>query len=289
MRRVAGSGRRGAHRWRARRDKSAGPFAVPMRACRGPATLVIPRTTKSRHPARGPRWAAASPVMNGGATGRVGAMPPDDLQVLASQVRTCTRCRLAETRTFAVPGSGDPDAPLMLVAEAPGAKEDATGLPFQGMAGRFLNRCLVDLGVVREQLYITSTNKCRPPGNRAPKPDELAACAGYLDRQLVLVKPDVVLAMAEPQPDACTRWRRANPCGWQTCAPPRRPLRQAAGCWSPIIRRRPCAFRRSASRSSTICAPPANRPGWWRWPARDVPLRRCASSLPVASSTTTAA
>jgi uracil-DNA glycosylase family 4 len=70
--------------------------------------------------------------MNGGATGRVGAMPPDDLQVLASQVRTCTRCRLAETRTFAVPGSGDPDAPLMLVAEAPGAKEDATGLPFQG-------------------------------------------------------------------------------------------------------------------------------------------------------------
>ncbi len=122
-------------------------------------------------------------------------MPPDDLQVLASQVRTCTRCRLAETRTFAVPGSGDPDAPLMLVAEAPGAKEDATGLPFQGMAGRFLNRCLVDLGVVREQLYITSTNKCRPPGNRAPKPDEMAACAGYLDRQLVLVKPDVVLAM----------------------------------------------------------------------------------------------
>jgi len=133
--------------------------------------------------------------MNGGATGSVDAMPSDDLQVLVNQVRTCTRCRLAQTRTFAVPGHGDPAAPLMLVAEAPGAREDATGLPFQGMAGRFLNCCLADLGVVREQLYITSTNKCRPPGNRAPKPDEMAACAGYLDRQLALVKPEVVLAM----------------------------------------------------------------------------------------------
>jgi DNA polymerase len=132
-------------------------------------------------------------------------MPPDNLQVLAGQVRTCTLCRLAETRTFAVPGHGDPAAPLMLVAEAPGAKEDATGLPFQGMAGRFLNRCLADLGVVREQLYITSTNKCRPPGNRAPKSDEMAACAGYLDRQLALVDPRVVLAMGS------TAARRLHP------------------------------------------------------------------------------
>jgi uracil-DNA glycosylase len=118
-----------------------------------------------------------------------------ELARLAEEVRSCPRCRLAETRTHAVPGHGDPAAPLLLVAEAPGAKEDATGLPFQGLAGRFLDASLAALGVARERIYITSTNKCRPPRNRAPRPDEVAACAPYLDRQLALVAPRVVLAM----------------------------------------------------------------------------------------------
>jgi len=119
----------------------------------------------------------------------------DSLALLDAEVRGCTRCRLAESRRHAVPGHGDPGAALMLVAEAPGAKEDATGLPFQGMAGRFLDRCLDGLGIRREQLYVTSANKCRPPRNRTPRPDEVAACAPYLDRQLALVAPRVVLAM----------------------------------------------------------------------------------------------
>jgi uracil-DNA glycosylase len=105
------------------------------------------------------------------------------------------RCRLAESRTHAVPGHGDPRAPLMLVGEAPGAREDATGLPFQGLAGRFLDRSLAALGVDREQVFITSGNKCRPPNNRTPRPDEIAACAGYLDRQLALISPRVVVAL----------------------------------------------------------------------------------------------
>jgi len=119
----------------------------------------------------------------------------DSLELVAAQVRGCVRCRLAETRTHAVPGDGDPAAVLMLVGEAPGAKEDATGLPFQGLGGRFLDRQLAAVGVAREQVYVTSVNKCRPPGNRNPRPDEVAACAGYLDRQTALVRPRVILAM----------------------------------------------------------------------------------------------
>lgn len=119
----------------------------------------------------------------------------DSLDLVAAQVRDCTLCRLAESRTHAVPGNGDPCAPLMLVGEAPGAKEDATGLPFQGLGGRFLDRQLEAVGVGRHQVFVTSGNKCRPPRNRKPRPDEVAACAGYLDRQLALIAPRVVLAM----------------------------------------------------------------------------------------------
>ena len=119
----------------------------------------------------------------------------DSLAQVASEVRGCTRCRLATSRTHAVPGHGDPDAPLVLVGEAPGASEDATGVPFQGAAGRFLDRCVGELGVARDRLFITSVVKCRPPRNRVPRSDEVAACAGYLDRQLRLLEPRVVLAM----------------------------------------------------------------------------------------------
>ena len=122
-------------------------------------------------------------------------MITDSLKRVAGEVRGCVRCRLAGTRTHAVPGHGDPHAPLMLIGEAPGAKEDATGLPFQGLGGRFLDRALGVLGVSREQVFITSVNKCRPPKNRNPRPDEIQACSGYLDRQLALISPRVVLAM----------------------------------------------------------------------------------------------
>lgn len=117
------------------------------------------------------------------------------LDEVAAEVRGCTLCRLAETRTQAVPGAGRPDADLMLVGEAPGRTEDEVGLPFQGMAGRFLNGVLAEVGLTREVVFVTSVNKCRPPRNRNPRRDEIAACAPYLDRQLAAVKPRVVLAM----------------------------------------------------------------------------------------------
>ena len=120
----------------------------------------------------------------------------DSLEQVAAEARVCTRCRLSQTRTHAAPGSGDPAASLLLVGEAPGAREDETGLPFQGMAGRFLDACLKDLGLFRDEgIYIASVNKCRPPRNRAPKSDEIEACAPYLSRQITLLQPRVIFAM----------------------------------------------------------------------------------------------
>ena len=120
---------------------------------------------------------------------------PDTLAEVAREVRGCTRCRLSLTRRHAVPGEGEADAALLLVGEAPGRTEDGIGLPFQGLSGRFLDGALAAAGVDRGDVFITAVAKCRPPGNRNPRRDEIAACAGYLDRQLVLVAPRVVLAM----------------------------------------------------------------------------------------------
>ena len=122
-------------------------------------------------------------------------MSADSLERVAAEVRGCPKCRLAATRTQAVPGSGKPDADLVLIGEAPGRTEDEVGQPFQGMSGKFLNRSLADLGLTREDVFVTSVNKCRPPRNRNPRRDEIAACAGYLDRQMALIQPLVVLAM----------------------------------------------------------------------------------------------
>ena len=119
----------------------------------------------------------------------------DTLERIAAEVKVCTRCRLAETRTHAVPGHGDPHAPLLLVGEAPGRTEDETGMPFQGMSGRFLDAELALLNISRDSVFISSANKCRPPDNRNPRRDEVAACASYLDRQMALIRPRVVLAM----------------------------------------------------------------------------------------------
>jgi DNA polymerase len=119
----------------------------------------------------------------------------DSLESVAVEVRGCTLCRLAQTRTQAVPGAGNPDADLLLIGEAPGRTEDETGLPFQGMSGRFLDRSLDSFGLTRDDVFVTSVNKCRPPRNRNPRRDEMAACAPYLDRQISLIKPAVVVAM----------------------------------------------------------------------------------------------
>jgi len=117
------------------------------------------------------------------------------LETIASEVRACTRCRLAQTRTRAVPGEGSADTEVVFVGEGPGQTEDQQGRPFVGRAGDLLVRMLSTLGWRRNEVFITNIVKCRPPGNRDPEPDEIAACAPYLQRQLEVLDPAVVVTL----------------------------------------------------------------------------------------------
>lgn len=122
------------------------------------------------------------------------------LAVLREQILACTRCRLAQTRTQAVPGEGPANARVMVIGEAPGRNEDLQGRPFVGHAGRFLNRLLEEAGLRREDVYITNVVKSRPTDvrdgpNRAPKKDEVAACAQWLGRELTIIRPRVVVTL----------------------------------------------------------------------------------------------
>jgi uracil-DNA glycosylase len=117
------------------------------------------------------------------------------LDAIAAEVSACTRCRLHETRTRAVPGEGDPDTEVIFVGEGPGFNEDREGRPFVGRAGGLLERLLGHVGWTRDDVFITNVVKCRPPDNRDPEPDEIAACAGYLQRQLAVLDPAVVVTL----------------------------------------------------------------------------------------------
>jgi DNA polymerase len=117
------------------------------------------------------------------------------LEEIAAEVRTCTRCRLHEGRTRAVPGEGHPGTEVVMVGEAPGQTEDREGRPFVGRAGDLLVRQLDEIGWRRGEVYITNIVKCRPPQNRDPEPDEVAACSGYLRRQLETLDPALVVTL----------------------------------------------------------------------------------------------
>jgi DNA polymerase len=111
------------------------------------------------------------------------------------QALACHRCRLAEGRKSVVFGSGDPRARLMFVGEGPGSEEDRRGLPFVGPAGELLTRIIAAIGLTRDAVYIANVVKCRPPGNREPAPDEVAACRGFLEAQIDLVRPQVLVLL----------------------------------------------------------------------------------------------
>ncbi|HEX7199493.1 MAG TPA: uracil-DNA glycosylase, partial [Dongiaceae bacterium] len=117
------------------------------------------------------------------------------LGAMAEVVAACRRCRLCEGRQKTVFGSGDPNADLMFIGEGPGAEEDRQGLPFVGRAGELLTRIIEAIDLRRDQVYIANIVKCRPPGNRDPQPDEVAACRAYLERQIELVQPKVIVAL----------------------------------------------------------------------------------------------
>ncbi|MFP3801731.1 uracil-DNA glycosylase family protein [Paraburkholderia sp. SIMBA_027] len=119
-----------------------------------------------------------------------------DWDALAERVKSCERCRLCEKRTNTVFGVGDREADWMLIGEAPGENEDRQGEPFVGQAGKLLDNMLHALTLARgENVYIANVIKCRPPGNRNPEPDEVARCEPYLQRQVALVKPKIIVAL----------------------------------------------------------------------------------------------
>lgn len=120
-------------------------------------------------------------------------------EALEQQIRDCQACALCERRTQAVPGVGDREADWLIVGEGPGAEEDQRGEPFVGQAGKLLDAMLAAIGLRRGQnVYIANAVKCRPPGNRTPEADEMATCRPYLERQIELIRPRIIVALGRP-------------------------------------------------------------------------------------------
>jgi uracil-DNA glycosylase len=137
-----------------------------------------------------------SKVPAGEPRGRAVGCAVATLAEVGERARACTRCALAGGRTQVVFGVGNPEAELMFVGEGPGQQEDIQGEPFVGRSGQFLDRLVLDeMGLTRDDFYIANTVKCRPPGNRDPLPDEIEACSPWLDQQLDLVDPSVVVTL----------------------------------------------------------------------------------------------
>ena len=152
-----------------RRDATS---AAPVAECAPPAVAAVPATEDAAAAVEGLDWDA-----------------------LREKVAACTRCELHATRTQTVFGVGSRSARWMFIGEAPGAEEDRQGEPFVGRAGQLLNAMLKAAGFRREDVYIANVLKCRPPGNRDPRPEEASACRGYLERQIELVAPDLIVAV----------------------------------------------------------------------------------------------
>jgi len=162
-----------------RAASSAAPTATPP--------FAEPRSTAD--PRRGAA-AAAGPTLT--AEERVAA-----LEQIAAEVAACQACRLCHGRTRVVPGEGTPMAELMFVGEGPGQEEDRQGRPFVGRAGELLTKIIEAMQFRREDVFIANVVKCRPPGNRTPEPDEMATCLPFLQRQIAVLRPRVIVALGK--------------------------------------------------------------------------------------------
>lgn len=180
-----------------------------------------PRQEAPAAPAPAPREEAPTLAAPGAASPVPAA--PVSLEVLATEAASCTRCRLHEGRTKSVFARGSAATDLAFVGEGPGYHEDQQGLPFVGRAGQLLDRMVVAMGYTREGVYVCNVVKCRPPDNRAPKPDEAGACARYLEGQLDVVAPKAIVALG-----------RTAAVGLGVCGPETRGWRGTWGVWRGI-------------------------------------------------------
>jgi DNA polymerase len=176
----------GVTSWRLRQTPSGEPLEAPPQGISG---LGEAPPAPERHPM------SSLPQSSGPAP--PGTPAEMDWDSLGEAVASCRACALCETRTNTVFGVGDRNAGLMIIGEAPGAEEDRQGEPFVGRAGQLLDRMLAAIGFAREQVYIANILKCRPPGNRDPRPEEALRCEPFLVRQITLVRPRVLLAVGK--------------------------------------------------------------------------------------------
>ena len=119
----------------------------------------------------------------------------EELEKIHEEIKKCQRCPLYKSKINYVPGEGNPSSGIMFIGEAPGGEEDKQGKPFVGKAGKYLTEVMEKNGIKREEVYITNVLKCRPPNNRDPKPEEIKACSFWLEKQLEIIKPNVIVTL----------------------------------------------------------------------------------------------
>ncbi len=164
-----------------------------------PAPASGPHAVAPSPPARARTVAAPAPAAAPSRPQSVPDVSGLGWEALEQQIRDCRACTLCERRTQAVPGVGDREADWLIVGEGPGAEEDQRGEPFVGQAGKLLDAMLAAIGLRRGQnVYIANAVKCRPPGNRTPEADEMATCRPYLERQIELIRPRIIVALGRP-------------------------------------------------------------------------------------------
>ena len=162
-----------------------------------------------------PNWQKGAPPIPTEPGVRVERLPADgpspwsSLEDVAREIATCRKCFLCEGRTRTVPGEGSATARLLFVGEGPGQTEDETGRPFVGRAGELLTQIIEAVGLTRDEVFICNVVKCRPPQNRKPLPDEMTACRPYLERQIDLVKPAVIVALGASAAEALLNSRES--------------------------------------------------------------------------------
>jgi DNA polymerase len=180
-----------------RSERALGLSSVRAARPRAAPTAAAMALRGSAPPARPPAAAVlevlpARPALSTGQKlAQLGAMDENE-------VRGCIKCGLCKTRTQTVFGEGSPDARIFFIGEGPGETEDLTGRPFVGKAGHLLDKMIAAMGLRREQVYIANIVKCRPPGNRAPAPEETSSCTPYLERQLAIIRPEVIVTLGLP-------------------------------------------------------------------------------------------
>jgi uracil-DNA glycosylase family 4 len=168
----------------------------------------------------------------------------ETLEEVASQVRQCTLCQLSQGRNNAVPGEGSAQSEVMFIGEGPGFHEDRLGRPFVGPAGHFLDELLASIGLKREHVFVANMIKCRPPQNRDPLPEEMKACAKYLDRQIELINPKLIVTLG--------RFSLGRFFPGESISRARGKLREKDGRWVYPVMHPAAALHRQENRSTIV-------------------------------------